>query len=355
MQLEALLTCYVVFSSSSTSNSGQSSFAVHDSCLTSSAEIASFDALFLSVCKTLPVSDYRHALDFLSDAIVNTDASNPRMINVVHLASVMLANHPQIFITTCLGRFADSDHFIHGPLALRLEVLGLLVGHCAERPAAVRQIDLGSVWIILLKMLSPTSSHDTSTSPAFFHGIVGIVGALIRLRRDLLISTLPHVSMILCFLVSALRSSRTVLGPKQARLVGDTLPQWVDVQQPLGADEARALARLLESLRMKTAVRTHAAAAATGEISQRLESLAKPFSRHAAPILMAYAEALNEPLCVLATDVRKELLPGLYALCDMLNDHSRDAMMVSIPDAGGKAAIKSLWKDYQRQKYVGKG
>lgn len=64
---------------------------------------------------------------------------------------------------------------------------------------------------------------------------------------------------------------------------------------------------------------------------------------------------MNDPLCVLTSDIRKELRPGLFALCDMLNDHSRDAMMMSVLDSNGKSTLKALWKDYEKQHYVGKG
>jgi len=52
---------------------------------------------------------------------------------------------------------------------------------------------------------------------------------------------------------------------------------------------------------------------------------------------------------------RKELYPGLFALCDLMSDHDREAMMLSALDGGGKAAMKTLWNDYKKQKYVGQG
>lgn len=83
--------------------------------------------------------------------------------------------------------------------------------------------------------------------------------------------------------------------------------------------------------------------------------MAKPFSKHAAYVLKAYIEAMNDPLCVLPLNLRQSLQPGLFSLCDMISDHSRDAVMVSAPDAGGKVVMKALWKEYEKQKYVGKG
>jgi hypothetical protein len=134
-------------------------------------------------------------------------------------------------------------------------------------------------------------------------------------------------------------------------MVTDTFPVWINGGHPLAAEEGRALARLLTTLTSKTIVRTHQSLAD----SQKAESLAKPFSKHAAYVLKSYVDAMNDPLCVMPLDIRKELQPGLFSLCDMISEHSRDAMMVSALDAGGKATMKALWKEHEKQRYVGKG
>ena len=148
-----------------------------------------------------------------------------------------------------------------------------------------------------------------------------------------------------------MRQCRPQLGSKQTDMVMSTQPRWISANQPLGAEEAKALSRLLETLTTKTIVRVHTASAE----AQKAESLAAPFSKHAAYVLKAYIEAMNDPLCVLALDVRKELYPGLYALCSMIGEHSRDALMVSGLDTGGKATMKALWKEYEKQRYSGQG
>lgn len=134
-------------------------------------------------------------------------------------------------------------------------------------------------------------------------------------------------------------------------MVMGTQPQWITAGQSLGVEEAKALSRVLEMLTTKTITRVHATPAET----QKAESLAAPFSKHAVFVLKAYIEAMNDPLCVLTLDVRKELLPGLYALCGIIGEHSRDAIMVSALDSSGKATLKALWKEYEKQKYVGRG
>lgn len=151
-----------------------------------------------------------------------------------------------------------------------------------------------------------------------------------------------------------MRSLRQSLGSKQRRLVMDSFPFWIDVvQTPLGIEEARALARLFTTLTTKTVVRTHGHQQAGTTL--KAESLSKPFSRHAVYVLTAYFEAMSDPLCVLSADIRHELQPGLYALCEMTSEHMRDAAMTSALDANGKATFKALWRDYEKQRYIGRG
>lgn len=258
--------------------------------------------------------------------------------------------------------------FYQGCLTLRLEVLDFIAQHCSERVRAVIQyhaydahsfqsatlksLDLGGIWSLLFKTLAGSYEHDNKTSTATFHRVVAIVSALIRLRRDLVVCTLPHLGMILQQLIMAIRQLRPHLGGKQSKLVTDTLPIWINAAEPLGVEEGRALARLLTTLTSKSIVRTHQTSSTE---NQKAESLAKPFSKHAAYVLKAYIDAMNDPLCILSLDLRKELQPGLFSLCDMMSEHSRDAMMVSLLDAGGKVVMKGLWKEYEKQKYVGKG
>lgn len=202
------------------------------------------------------------------------------------------------------------------------------------------------------KSLGDSDEHDSTTTVAIFHSIISIVSALIRLRRDLVVHTLPHLGMVLNQLMMTIRHLRPQLGAKQSKLVTDTFPRWINASQPLGAEEGKALARLLTTLTSKSIPRSYHT---TSTDNPKAESLAKPFSKHAAYVLKAYIDAMNDPLCVLHLSLRNELRPGLFSLCDMLNEHSRDAMMVSALDAGGKATMKNVWKEYEKQRYVGRG
>ena len=211
---------------------------------------------------------------------------------------------------------------------------------------------MAGICLLLSKFLAPSSEHDTITEPRIFHKIVGVLSALVRQRRDLVTHALPHLGLLLRGLLLCMRACRANLGARQTALVMNTQPRWLSAAQPLGAEEARVVARLLEGLTAKTVVRVP-----TGPTTApaKAESLAKPFAKHAAYVLKAYVDAMGTPLVVLALDVRRELLPGLFALCGMVSEHSRDALMVSALDGGGRATLKALWKEYDKQRYVGRG
>lgn len=213
-------------------------------------------------------------------------------------------------------------------------------------------MDAAGIWLFLSKTLAPSQVHDEDTEVMIFHKIIAISSSLIRLRRDLVTCTLPHLGMVLRQLLLSTRGCRPNLGAKQRTLVMNTQPQWISASHPLGAEEGKALGRLLESLNTKTTIRILSSVSSD---LQKAESLAKAFSKHAAYVLQAYIEAMNDSLCILSLEVRKELEPGLFALCGMVNEHSRDALMVSALDAGGKVTLKALWKEYEKQRYVGKG
>ncbi|KAJ6509305.1 Urb2/Npa2 family-domain-containing protein [Mycena vitilis] len=316
------------------------------------------DQLFSQTCNTLSSAEFGHVLELTRECLSDTAHASHHMPQLVHLAALLLLEHPtgtlkqtQNFLTGCLNLFTGHPEFTNGPLPLRLEVLGLLRQQCSDNPAVLRTQDIGCVWSLLSKFLTRSKLHDEKTSETVFHGITVIVGALIRLRRDLVSLTLPNLAMVLQQLTATIRRPRPQLGAKQTALVTDTLPRWINAAFPVGREEGKALARLLETLTSKTTIRSHSSTTD----AQRAESLARPFSKHAAYIIQAYIDAMNDPLCILPAELRKELRPGLFALCNMLNDHNRDAMMVSALDAGGKTIMKNLWTEYEKQKYIGKG
>ncbi|KAJ7706421.1 Urb2/Npa2 family-domain-containing protein [Mycena rosella] len=317
------------------------------------------DQLLSQTCNALSVTEFCYVMDLTCECLSDAAHSGQDMPHLVHIAALLLSEHPtntlkhtQKFLTSCLNMFAARGEFTNGPLPLRLEVLRLLRQQCSDSPASLRTLDIGCIWSLLSKFLAKSKQHDDKTSTTVFHEITVTTGALIRLRRDLVALTLPNLALVLQQLIATIRQPRPQLGARQTALVTDSLPHWVNSACPVGPEEGKALARLLEALTTKTTIRTNSSTAAE---AQRAESLARPFSKHAAYTIKAYIDAMNDPLCILPSELRKELRPGLFSLCNMLSDYSRDAMMVSALDAGGKTIMKSLWTEYEKQKYIGKG
>ncbi|KAF8649798.1 hypothetical protein AX16_005564 [Volvariella volvacea WC 439] len=316
------------------------------------------DQYIYTFCKNATITHYLSLMELISASLKDESLGSDVLVRLTALAILVLAEHPQgslkqiqQFAAQTITTFSTREVFVEGPEELRLGILEFTLRHCADRPSFLRSADLNTILELLSKLLCPSLTHDQTTSAAIFHKIVGVLNVLVRLRRDLITLALPHFGLILRRLIFSLRSCRPHLGAKQTKLIMDTQPQWLTAQQPLGHEQAKALGRLLETLTVKTVPRKHTSIPG----SQKAESIAKAFSKHSAYVLKAYIEVMNDPLCLLSSATRKQIAPGLYALCSMMSVHSRDSLMASGLDAGGKATLKALWKDYEKQKYVGQG
>ncbi|EJD55310.1 hypothetical protein AURDEDRAFT_155547 [Auricularia subglabra TFB-10046 SS5] len=321
----------------------------------------SVDASLSEICKDLPVVSYESLLHELHDAIATLPRERQADLSAVLRLSALLSrdvpegtskiarDHARLCMTVILN-----DDFATQSQGLRLEVLRHIESICRERVMSLQVQDVGQIWLLLGQILSPSAVHDEHTSSAQFTVAVAAATSLVRLRRDLVAPTLPHLTQVLRLQLGALRSPRPQLGAKQLRYVCNELPRFIsahaDGSGGLGADEARALARLLAALATKTTIvgRGHETA-----------SLARPFSHHAPSVLLAYVSAAAAPLTVLPLAVRRELEPGLFALCGMAGEHGRDSLMAGTAggqlDAAGKAVFKALWKEFEKQRYVGTG
>ncbi|KAI0690683.1 Urb2/Npa2 family-domain-containing protein [Cytidiella melzeri] len=326
-----------------------------------SVDINDLDECMAKFCRLSPPSDFSSMMDLLYDGLSTKGLCESSIGSLIQVTNVMMRNSPegslkllQTHLSRCLNLFANLVAGKEGSY-LRSNILAFMGYQFNDRPAMIRQQDLSSVWSILGSCFKGSTLHDSFTCKNTFSDIVAIISALLRLRRDLIATTLPQLTCILRRLIMSLRRLRPHLGGKQTRIVSDTLPNWINPHETARAEDGKAVARLLTTLTTKTIVRTYGSNSHSATEGQKAESLARPFSKHAAYVLCAYIVALNDPLCVLQADVRKELEPGLFALCDMMGEHNRDAMMVASLDLGGKSVMKGIWREYEKQKYVGKG
>ncbi|KAI6094471.1 Urb2/Npa2 family-domain-containing protein, partial [Pisolithus croceorrhizus] len=294
----------------------------------------------LSAAREVSIDHFAHLLSVIAEGIEDPRLPVGWCKSSIHLSAVLLHDTPQgtlkvvqTFVMRCLAAFTGRPHLYDGPSELKEHYLELIAKHCSDRPAAVRSVDLGSIWSLLSKILSGTANHDTATSFATFHCIISVA--------DSVIHTLPHLAFVLHRLLLITKRGRPQLGAKQSKLVAGTLPSWVCPSQPLGVAEIRAFSRLLTALTVKTVPPTYTTQRHTSVAAetQKAESLAKPFAKHVGHVLLAYIDCMNDPLCVLTPDMRRELEPGLFSLCEMLGEYNRDALMVSSLDSGGNPRI----------------
>ncbi|KAI6142824.1 hypothetical protein BKA82DRAFT_4190916, partial [Pisolithus tinctorius] len=53
--------------------------------------------------------------------------------------------------------------------------------------------------------------------------------------------------------------------------------------------------------------------------------------------------------------IPRELEPGLFSLREMLGEYNQDALTASALDSGGKTPMKSLWREYEKQRWRRRG
>jgi hypothetical protein len=222
--------------------------------------------------------------------------------------------------------------------------------------------DATSLFSILSLVASPRSSSTRRipspprSVPHIYLSLAASATSLVRHRRDLVSALLPHLSALLILLLSALRSPRPSLGGRQLRILSDSLPCWLNVStSPLGIAEARAFARLLTSLTVKTIPRLPPSTASISA-QRRASSLATPLSKHAPYLLLAYVRMLTDLDTVVSPAVRHELEPGVGSICEIVGERDRDAVMIGGGlDGGGKGVLKMVWEGWEKGKYAGTG
>jgi hypothetical protein len=195
---------------------------------------------------------------------------------------------------------------------------------------------MAAIWILL-------NHASTSTDEIFLKAYSSIVAALtclVRFRRDLLTPTLAQLGTLLTRLIRILRL-------RTSHAIG--APQHSAESQASLAGKATELARLLVGLSTKTVIRLPVGS--KPEQAAKAESLARPFARHAPYLLVAYAKSAAD----MSTAVRNALKPGLFGLCAMCGAPARDMIMVTMLDTVEKEVFGSVWREWEAQKYTGKG
>ncbi|KAH8120637.1 hypothetical protein DFH11DRAFT_1685876 [Phellopilus nigrolimitatus] len=305
------------------------------------AERDACDLALGRMARILTIKDFTFVLSFLREALAKGISANSELQCVVHLSSVLVGDAPEGYsehFEECLQIFSADAVFVSGDANLSLEFLDFVGNVCSDKSASIRLFSVGLIWTLLAKLLTGSSSHSSHTHSPILHSIVNISSALVRLRRDLVQATLPHLGFVLRGLLLALRTPRPQLGARQRALVAGSLPWWVNPEQALGATDARAIARLLTALQTKTIPRNFGSREKEKEKDggHRAEALAGAFSKHAGPVLAAHSGRSGRCAC--------HTLPfsGLRALfrsretCGLLLFREHTDELEEVVDGGGR-------------------
>ncbi|SPO24459.1 uncharacterized protein UTRI_03727 [Ustilago trichophora] len=268
-----------------------------------------------------------------------------------------------------------STNMCGGRIHLRSMVASVLAldSLCSNHAMIFRTQDMGTILQLFATITGPSMSDEPSPSilaltrseldtmrTKLFDGIVSTLGSLMRLRQDLVLSFLPHLGSLLARLCTLFRRLRRTFISTQTRIEASgtqrralrrDLPAWLDPElvTPLtAAHSARALSRLLSLLVVKNV----SLKARSAEMT-KAESLARPFSKHATYILVAYLKSLTAQNAIVPAEVRAELEVGMMTICEVIGQRQRDAAMAGLLDSAGKTLLKRVWGEFEKQRYRG--
>lgn len=330
-------------------------YALADASLGSEAVQGQLAPVFVAAVARMDEATYSKTLDTLARAV--TTSRDPSLLSTL---GVVLQHGPPG--TSRTARRCFYALLVQLPDALSADArlipatAVVIERVCTSRALLLRAADVPRILGVMGVMLGPRADKADIPTSAVFCSLVATLSALVRLRKDLVGAYLPHLGQILCELLALLVSvSQRHAGGAALRELRESTPVWSDpARAPLGVRDAQALGRLLSELPAKS---TPLVAAAVAQKRRKLDggaqTLAGAMSKHAIYVLLAYVRCVTRTATTITQPLRHELYPGLMALCGMISPHERDAALKGLLDAAGQLVFKSIWNDWERQRYRG--
>lgn len=289
---------------------------------------------FGEACRRITSEQHGILMNEIVSLLLEPETDHAHRVATIRMASLAIRFAPE---GTSKARRRSTTAVLHAlgrlpQLSVFQEACTVFVAEiCNDRANALTAPDMSAIWVLLDRA---TSSADEIFQRTY-SSIVFALNCLVRFRRDLLTPTLAQLSALLARLIRGLRL-------RTSHTIG-ALQRNAESQ----AGRATELARLLVGLSTKSVVRV----SSKPEQTAKAESLARPFARHAPYVLVAYAESAAD----MSAAVRNTLKPGLFALCTMCGVPARDMIMVTMLDTVEKEVFVSVWREWEAQKYTGKG
>lgn len=245
-----------------------------------------------------------------------------------------------------------------------------------QQAASLVSQDVSALLGLAIRSLRPSQMADTRQkqfSSSVFTSIITITSSLVRQRRDLIVDLLPLLVTVHSRLIPLFSlPRRTGEGASRAqKRVLESWPIWltsVDSEHWLGKEEAREFARALTGMTSRTTIRTMAESNPASNINTS-GTMVGELSKHAPAILVSYTRALASPYSSVPLEVRRELEPGLFALCEAVTSGGKALFGIKGGESSGDAfglgeggntdaeweVWGDLWRRWRGRRYTGGG
>jgi hypothetical protein len=184
---------------------------------------------------------------------------------------------------------------------------------------------------------------------------------------------LPQLMQVYSRMFGLFVRPRASIGSGKLRsIVINRRPQWMGPQDADCLDEQRAaaFARTVSTLTGRTTIRKNKLDTSRSHGLERdLGSLVGQLSKHAPGLLLAYVKAVADPLAGVSVGIRREMEPGLFALCEAITAGGK-AQYGKGPGEGVGEAFGlgegdnadaeyeiwvDLWERWSKRRYSGQG
>jgi hypothetical protein len=181
--------------------------------------------------------------------------------------------------------------------------------------------------------------------------VISVLANALRRRHDLVCEAIAQVVTVCVKIFTLLQSPRRLSGGTgaQSDRQDRTGPNWVSPSMAM-LDDARSFGRYLSNL---------------ATIGSQHSSL----SKHAPTILVAYVRAAADPWANLGVAARRELEPGLFAVCDIVTVGGRGGgrgregevlgsafgLGEGVSGEAEKEIWAELWRAWGKKRYTGRG
>lgn len=254
-------------------------------------------------------------------------------------------------------------------------VLTVLVNH--EKPVGLSEQDASEIVLGSFAALLPASiGRDPQTHTEPLTLVLSTCSSLVRHRRDLIVNILPHLMKLYSRVFTLFVRPRAIAGSGKLRsIVINRRPNWLGPldEDCLDVNSAAAVARSISTLTGRTTIRRgkndDGSKLRSSGMERDLGSLVGQLSKHAPGVLVAYTKAVADPLAGIPVGARREMEPGLFALCEAITAGGKAQYGKGPGEGVGEAfglgegdnsdaeyeVWVDLWQRWSKKRYAGQG